>query len=401
MKTSIRLEIAVIGIALGAAGIAIGAAAIALTFALEVPTAAEQEATEPAVGQSSLTVAVARLQPATFPMRVSASGNVMAWQEASIGTEANGLRLIEVKVNVGDTVRRGQALATFAAETVEAELSQSRAAVAEANVALAESAANAQRAHSLQETGTLSAQQIQQYVNAERTARAKLDATRAVEKTQQLRLAQTRIAAPDNGVISSRTATVGAVLPAGQELFRLIRSSRLEWRAEVAAADLVKLKPGQKVRITPNGGEVIEGRLRMLAPVIDIQTRNGLAYVDLPYSDTARAGMFARGEFVVGSNEVMALPQSAVQSREGFSYVMRVGPDSRVIQTKVRPGRRYGNRVEIISGLDTDDRVVVAGAAFLGDGDLVRVSDAKKGAPAVELSSTPTRPMQIGSEGVR
>ena len=107
----------------------------------------------------------------------------------------------------------------------------------------------------------------------------------------------------------------------------------------------------------------------------DIQTRNGLAYVDLPASDTARAGMFARGEFEIGTSEVMTLPQSAVQLREGFSYVMRVGPDSRVVQTKVTPGRRLGSRVEIVGGLDAQDRVVVTGAAFLGDGDLVRVSE--------------------------
>jgi RND family efflux transporter MFP subunit len=334
-------------------------------------------------------------------MRIFANGNIMAWQEASVGTEANGLRLTEVKVNVGDKVRRGQPLATFAPDTVEAELALSRAAVAEADVALAEAAANAERARALKESGALSAQQIQQYLNAERTAQARLDAARAVERTQRLRLVQTRIAAPDDGVISARAATVGAVVPAGQELFRLIRGGRLEWRAEVAAADLVKLKPGQKVRITPTGGDVIEGRLRMLAPVIDIQTRNGLVYVDLPSSGTARAGMFARGDFEIGASAVMTLPQSAVQLREGFSYVMRLGPDSRVIQTKVTPGRRSGNRVEIVGGLDAQDRVVVSGAAFLADGDLVRVTDAPRVAPPAGSTSAPPHPTRTGSEGTR
>ena len=363
---------------LAAMGAIIVAAVIVVVLAWEVPDAHAQEAKTPFAGQASLTVVVGSLQPATFPIRVSANGNIMAWQEASVGTEANGLRLTDVKVNVGDTVRRGQQLATFAADTVEAELAQSRAAAAEADVALAEATANAERARLLQASGALSAQQIHQYLSAEHTARARLDAARAVEKTQRLRVAQTRIAAPDDGVISARSATVGAVLPAGQELFRLIRGGRLEWRAEVAATDLARLKPGQKVRVTPNGGDAIEGRLRMLAPVIDIQTRNGMVYVDLPPSDTARAGMFARGEFEIGASEVMTLPQSAVQLREGFSYVMRVGPDSRVIQTKVTPGRRLGDRVQIISGLDKDDRVVVSGAAFLGDGDLVLVTDGPK-----------------------
>lgn len=387
---------------LAAMGIAVAAAAITIVLAWEVPDANAQEAKTPVAGQASLTVTVASLQPATFPIRVSANGNIMAWQEASIGTEANGLRLTDVKVNVGDTVRRGQSLAIFAADTVEAELAQTRAAVAEADVALAEAAANAERARLLQESGALSAQQIHQYLSAERTARARLDAARAVEKTQRLRVAQTRIAAPDDGVISARAATVGAVLPAGQELFRLIRGGRLEWRAEVAATDLARLKPGQKVRITPNGGDAIEGRLRMLAPVIDIQTRNGMVYVDLPPSDTARAGMFARGEFEIGASEVMTLPQSAVQLREGFSYVMRVGPDSRVIQTKVTPGRRSGDRVQITSGLYKDDRVVVSGAAFLGDGDLVLVADGpKKAARPAASPSASQRLTLISSGGTR
>lgn len=384
---------------LPAMGVILVAAVAAIVLAWEVPDANAREAKTPAAGQASLTVAVASLQPATLPLRVSANGNIMAWQEASIGTEANGLRLIDVKVNVGDPVRRGQLLATFAADTVEAELAQSRAAVAEADVALAEAAANAERARVLRESGALSAQQIQQYLSAERTARARLDAARAVEKTQRLRLAQTRITAPDDGVISARAATVGAVLPAGQELFRLIRGGRLEWRAEVAAADLAKLKPGQKVRIMPTGGDAIEGRLRMLSPVIDIQTRNGLVYVDLPPSDTARAGMFARGEFEIGVSEVMTLPQSAVQLREGFRYVMRVGPDSRVIQTKITPGRRSGNRVEIISGLDKEDRVVVSGAAFLGDGDTVLVTDGPKAASPTASPSTSQRLVLTGSGG--
>lgn len=383
---------------LAAMAVVVAAAVISFVLAWEAPGASAQQAKATVAGQASLTVAVASMQPATIPIRVSANGNIMAWQEASIGTEANGLRLTDVRVNVGDQVRRGQALASFAAETVEAELAQSRAAVAEADVALAEAAANAERARLLQASGALSAQKINQYLSAERTARARLEAARAMEKAQRLRLAQTVIAAPDDGVISARSATVGAVLPAGQELFRLIRGGRLEWRAAVAATELARLKPGQKVRVMPNGGEAIEGRLRTLAPVVDMQTRNGLAYVDLSPSGSARAGMFARGEFEIGAAAVMTLPQSAVQLREGFSYVMRVGPDSRVFQTKVTPGRRVGDRVEITSGLDQGDCVVVSGAAFLGDGDRVLVADApqRTGLPAT-LSSTPPRLMLTGS----
>ena len=194
-----------------------------------------------------------------------------------------------------------------------------------------------------------------------------------MEKTQQSRLVQTRVLAPDDGVISARAATVGAVVPAGQELFRLIRQGRLEWRAEVAASDLAKLKPGQLAEITPTGGQPIRGRLRMVSPMVDVQTRNGVVYVDLPSDDRVLAGMFARGEFDIEQIQTLTLPQSAILLRDGFSYALRVGPDSRVVQTKLVTGRRTGDRVEILDGIDAAARVVAAGGGFLGDGDLVRV----------------------------
>lgn len=340
-----------------------------------------------AAAKPALTVTVTSPQAASVPLKIAANGNVTAWQEASIGTEANGLRLAEVRVNVGDVVKRGQVLATFAADTIAAELAQTRAAVAEAEATLAEAAANAQRARELQATGALSAQAINQYLTAERTAQARLEAQRAAAKTQQLRLAQTQVLAPDNGVISARSATVGAVLPAGQELFRLIRGGRLEWRAEVAAADLVQLKPGLSAAVTPAGGTPIVGKIRMVAPTVDPATRNGIVYVDLPQPGAARAGMFARGEFEVGQAQGLSLPQSAVLLREGFSYVLKVGPDSKVQQVKVATGRRWGDRVEITSGVDRNARVVAAGGGFLGDGDLVRVVDA-----------APTTPQQTASK---
>ncbi len=346
--------------------------------------AADDKKPAAAAPKPALTVTVTQPQSASLPLRISANGNIAPWQEASIGTEANGLRLAEVRVNVGDVVKRGQVLATFAPDTMQAEVAQIRASVAEAEATLAEAAANAQRARELQTTGALSAQQINQYLTAERTAQARVEAQRAAAGMQQLRLKQTQVLAPDSGVISARSATVGAVLPAGQELFRMIRQGKLEWRAEVAAADLARLQPGMAVSLSVNaaaangsaGSAPIAGRVRMVAPTVDAQTRNGLVYVDMPAPGEARAGMFARGDFDIGSGQGMTLPQSAVQLRDGFSYVLRVGADSKVSEAKVTVGRRVGDRIEITGGLDAAARVVASGGGFLGDGDTVRVVEA-------------------------
>jgi RND family efflux transporter MFP subunit len=366
----------------------ISAAALAAAALLGagVLNAADKPAADKAAADSkataakpALTVTVVQPQPAQLAQVVSAGGSVAAWQEASVGAEANGWRLAEVRVNVGDRVRKGQVLATFAAQMPQADLAQAKAAVAEAEAMLAEASANAQRARELQASGALSAQQINQLLTGEATARARLEALRAQAEVQRLRLAQTSVLAPDDGVISARSATVGAVVPAGQELFRLIRQGRLEWRAEVAAADLARVGPGQVVRVTPAGGAPVTGKVRMVAPTVDAATRNGLVYVDLPSPGAARAGMFARGEFEVGTSGALTLPQTAVLLREGFAYVFRVGADNKVVQTKVTAGRRTGERVEV-GGLDPQARVVAAGAAFLADGDLVRVVEAKTAA---------------------
>lgn len=324
----------------------------------------------------ALTVMAITPQWVEWPRLLAANGNIAAWQEAVISAEISNLRLTEVRVNVGDRVHKGQVLARISSDSVAAALAESRASVAEAEAMLAEARANGDRARQFQATGFLSAQQINQYLTAEKTALARLNAAHARLQAEQLRLAQTVVRAPDSGVISARTATVGSMAQPGQELFRLIRGSRLEWRAEVSAADLGKLKPGVAATLTAPNGERIQGRVRMVAPTVDPQTLNGLVYVDLPIAETGnalRAGTFARGEFELGRTRALSLPQSAVLLRDGFPYVFRLGQQNKVAQTKVVVGQRVGDQIEIVSGIAADTRVVASGAGFLADGDVVRL----------------------------
>ena len=331
-----------------------------------------------AAPKPALTVSTTTPQHVSLPITLAANGNIAAWQEASIGAEAGGQRLTDVRVNVGDPVRKGQVLATFSVDTLRAEAAQARASLAEAEAAAAEASANADRARSLQQTGALSASQINQYMTTEKTAQARVQAARANFEAQQVRLNQGQVLAPDDGIISARMATVGAVVGSGTELFRLIRQGRLEWRAEVTSTELGRIGTGTKALVTAASGARLEGRVRTIGPTVDAQTRSALVYVDLkplpgPAAGSARAGMFARGEFDLGASPALTLPQPAVVLREGFSYVMRVNPDGRVSQVKVQTGRLVQGQVEITAGLAPDARVVASGGSFLNDGDLVRV----------------------------
>ncbi|MEB2348971.1 MAG: efflux RND transporter periplasmic adaptor subunit [Comamonadaceae bacterium] len=330
-------------------------------------------AAEPAQPRPALTVNATTPVRAPIAGRLPANGNVAAWQEASVGAEVGGLRLAQVLVNVGDTVRAGQVLARFATDTVQADVAQARAALEQARAGAAEAQANAARAQALADSGAMSAQQIQQYATGAQTAQAGVAAAQAALAAQQLRLKHTEVRAPDAGVISARQATVGAVVGVGAELFRMVRQSRLEWRAEVAAADLARIAPGTAAQVTTPGGAQVAARVRMLAPTVDVATRNALVYVDLPAHRELRAGMYVTGAFLLGEREALTLPLSAVVVRDGFPSVFTVGADGHVRLARVRTGQRQGERVEITEGLDANARVVARGGTFLNDGDLVHV----------------------------
>ena len=336
--------------------------------------AVDEKKSEPP--KPALTVTTTQPVAASLPIKLAANGNVAAWQEASVSSESNGLRLTEVRVNVGDVVKAGDVLAVFSADTVNADLAQAQAALQEAQANAADAAANAARARTLQNSGALSAQQISQYNTAEQTANARIASAKAALASQQLRLKYTRVVAPDSGVISARTATVGAVSAPGTELFRMIRQGRLEWRAEVVAQDLHNIKVGTGAVVKAANGSELTGKVRMIAPTVDLQTRSALVYVDLPPNISKeapfKAGMFASGQFELGVSQAMTVPQQAIVVRDGFSFVFRLNADQHVSQIKVTPGRRLGDRIEVLGGLTADTQIVVRGAGFLNDGDLVR-----------------------------
>ncbi|USX15618.1 efflux RND transporter periplasmic adaptor subunit [Oxalobacteraceae bacterium OTU3CAMAD1] len=378
LKTNLKpLAIAVLAVFVaGGIGMAV--------YSPATQAADEKKTTAP---KAALTVTTTKPSTASAPIKLSANGNVAAWQEASVSSESNGLRLTEVRVNVGDVVKAGDVLAVFSAETINADIAQSKAALQEAEANAADAVANAARARTLQNSGALSAQQISQYNTTEQTANARIASAKAALANQQLRLKYTKVVAPDSGIISARTAnaTVGSVSAPGTELFRMIRQGRLEWRAEVVANDLRSLKPGTPAVVKAANGSEVTGKVRMIAPTVDLQTRSALVYVDLPLNAGAgeapfKAGMFASGQFELGKSDALTVPQQSIVVRDGFSFVFRLNTDNKVSQIKVQPGRRLGDRIEVKGGLTADMQVVLRGAGFLNDGDLVHV--VAEGAPA-------------------
>jgi RND family efflux transporter MFP subunit len=320
-----------------------------------------------------LGVSVTRPNRYEWPVEISASGSVVAWQEAVIGAETGGLSISALHADVGDKVKKGQILAEFTRDSVQAEVLRYEAALASARASLAQAVANADRAKVVKGSGALSEQQISEYLANEKTAKANVDLAKAQLAVQNVTLAQTRIKAVDDGVITSRTALLGQVVSIGTELFHMQRQGRLEWKAEVDATQLPQIKPDAKSAITLPSGEVVEGTVRLAEPTLSTSTGRAFVYVRLPEMNFATSGMFAEGRIEAGLNSVLAVPESAVVLRDGRSYVFEVGGDNKVIRRTVTVGQHRGNMVEISMGIAEQASIVTSGGAFLADGDLVTV----------------------------
>lgn len=331
----------------------------------------------------ALTVETTTLRTVQMPLLLEASGEVAAWQEASVGAEVAGLRISQVLVEVGQPVRKGQLLATLRDDSVRADLAQQEATVAEAKATLAQAQANAERAQAMLPSRAVSAQDALAAETAQRAAAARLQSAQAGLAAQALRLANTQVRAPDDGVISARTASVGQVAPTGGELFKLVRQGRVEWRAELPASRVHEAAAGLAARVTLPNGQVVEGRVRQVAPTLSSTTRRGVVYVDLPAGSGVKPGMYLSGALVLGERAAQVVPGSAVVVRDGTPYLMLIAADGRVRAAKVTTGRRDAQNVEItsVAGQGAAEaaaaptlRVATQGAGFLKDGDTVKVA---------------------------
>jgi len=320
--------------------------------------------------RAALTVTTAVPRRATWPDVVIAHGAIAPWEEASIGTQIGSYQLVEVRANVGDQVRRGQVLARLNAALLRAEEAQLLARHAQA-------VANDRRARGLQGVGGISDQDALQFATEARTASALLAAKR-------LELRYTDIRAPDDGVISARSATTGAVVPAGQELFRMIRKNRLEWRGELTAQHITVARRDQMITLALPGGGSARAKIRALAPALDGASRLGTIYADILPGNRARAGMYAKGAIATGESAALVVPAECVVIRDGRSYVLLLSTLARrsdVTLRAVTTGRRQDDQVEITQGLTGAEHLVRRGAAFLDDGDVVDIADAGKARP--------------------
>jgi RND family efflux transporter MFP subunit len=285
----------------------------------------------------------------------------------------------EVKVDVGDRVKRGQTLVELSTALLEAEVATKSAILKQREAELVNADAALVRGQSLSSMNLLSEADLDR-LNADALARrAGVDSARADLETSQLRLKFTNVTAPDDGQITSRTVTVGQIAQAGAEMLRILRNNRIEWRGEVPESRIAGLAAGQPVAVTTADGEQFAGKIRVVAPTIASNNRTGLIYVDLGTEHRLKPGMFARGEIEIGASAGFTVPLESIVSADGYSYVFVLGSDHIVARRRIETGAVLDGAMEVTSGLDGNETIVIKGAGFLKDGDLVDVGNGADG----------------------
>ena len=327
--------------------------------------------TEPASAAMAVTVAPVTVRE--IARSVGVSGEIAAVEEMLLGVEVSGLRVTALLVDVGAPVRRGQVLLRLDRRMLDSERAQAEAALREAEAGAALARANLSRGQNLAGQRFISAGQLDELRAARTQSEARVGTARAARDAAALRSSFAELRAPADGIVSKRLVQPGQVVGAGAELLRLIRDGRLEWRAELPVAQLAAISQGDRVELRTPAGAAVVGRVRAVSPGVDVATRTGTVFVDLPAASGLMTGAYLEGRIDTGLAQAATVPANAVVLRDGFPSVFVVDADGVARAVRVRPGTRSGDALELVEGPKPGARIVVRGAGFLADGDRVRV----------------------------
>lgn len=343
--------------------------------------------------EEPLRVTVVRAAPADMAQTLRLSGTLSAREDIAVSTPLQGLKIVAVYADAGDTVKRGQVLAQLEDVNADSQLRQTEAQLARAKAQLrsqqavaAEAAATLKRYRPLAEADALSRQELDQQKSAAATAAANVEAAKADIAQLQAQLkdsrnqrGKTQIVAPADGVIAKRNAEAGA-LTGPDALFHIIKDGTVELAADAGADELPLLQNGAQAQVSVRGrNEAVGGTVRLVPPEIDSSTRLGKVRITLAHSDGLYTGTYGEANIRLPSyRAAAALPETAVSfDSEGKASVLAVDGNGRVSRVAVTAGRKQGGMVEIVSGLENGRAVVRRASAFVNEGDTVKAVEEK------------------------
>lgn len=316
-------------------------------------------------------VRVTKVESRAMTGGLTASGLLVSREEAAVGSELAGFRVAKVLVDEGALVSAGQPLVQLDDTLLRAQIDQQTALAAQQSVVSRQAQTQAARVSGLEGQGIVSEEQLQQRQFQAESSRAALAAQNAVLREFKTRQERMTIRAPVSGRVLERNVRPGDVSGAGT-YFRIVRDSLVELDAEVPESNLVDIRIGDGAQVTLPSGKTLQGKVRLISPRIDAQTRLGRVRIQLPVSSDLRPGGYGQASFNSASRKATAVPESAIRFDAEGASVMVVGEGNRVQQVKVKAGQRSGGYVELLDGPPVGATVVKGAASFVMSGDVIK-----------------------------
>lgn len=310
---------------------------------------------------------------------LSADGTIQPKEIANVSAKVSGVAIERILVEEGQSVKAGQVLAIFDTDAMKQQVLQAEADVSEAEATLANAKTDAARVLPLLEIDAISRQEADRYRTQQVQAEAMLQSARARLNAQRLSVNNAQVVAPVSGIISEKIAEVGMVA-GGDPLFTIIKDGKLEWHADIDPKQVGEVKVGTAVKVSLPNNQSVMGEVRKIAPTAD-NNRKITIFATLAQSNSARAGMYQKGEFLLGNDQLQTVPNSAIVSNDGYDYVMLITDIKeidgkklgKIVQEKVTVGEHLGDKVSLTTPIDTKSQIVKQGGSFLNDGDIVRL----------------------------
>ncbi|HEY0892400.1 MAG TPA: efflux RND transporter periplasmic adaptor subunit [Cellvibrio sp.] len=322
-------------------------------------------------------ITTTQAKTATWAVSIPAQGEILPWEVAILSAKTNGVGATEVTVVEGDSVSKGQVLARFDDRLLRAEVAQAKANLALADANLRNANTNFKRMQQLKSKQALSEQEYDLVATQAATAEATRAQTAAALTLSEIKLADATITAPDAGKVLERNLELGQVPQTGAVLFKLLQQNKVEWIAQIDAAELNRVKSGMTAQITLANQTLLSGTIRGVSPQLTSGSRLAKVRIVLDGAPELPVNTYVEGTILIGSAAAIIAPANCLVIKDGKTWVFRVKnsntTNASVEQVLVSLGRRQQQEIELISGIHAGDILVQEGAGFLNNGDKVAV----------------------------
>lgn len=313
------------------------------------------------------------VQQTPLSVRAELPGMVASEDQVQVASRLMGY-IREIKVEEGQVVKAGQLLFVIDPTDIQGQMTQARAGLAQAEAALTDAKIDHERFGTLYQEEAIPKLQWDKIRLQKRVAEQQVAAARAGLNQANSQMRYASVVAPINGVVTQKMAHAGDLATPGRPVLVIEGLKKLQVRTQVSSSVFDQIKVGEKVTIVTDGEAAqatAEGTIAQVVPVADPVSHTHLVKIDLPAGSGLSSGNFVRVGFAVGSRQGIRVPAAALAERAGITGVFVVDAQGIARYRMVRTGVADQGRVEIQSGLNAGEKVIVSNVGQLENGDRI------------------------------